>query len=385
MNTTAESIQACLDGDDTDTRRLDTSNLRVAIFSDAMPERNGAGAYYEDLARHLRPRLEVLQLIQPVLKKRFLKFALPLPGDSTQKLITPNLYRISKDFSTLDPHLVISVTPGPFGLLGCYLARRKGCGYLTAFHTHFEGLVKLYGNTLFFRIAEVYLRLVNGYLCRNSDSVLINNVGLTDTVKQLGAREVDVMGTPLAKVFLDKPLIPPAKPLQQVLFAGRLAPEKNIPAILEAVRDLPQINFVVAGTGPLRQQLEMAAKQFRNLRLTGWLNRHELCDEIDQAELLILPSHMETFGTVALEALARGRPALVAESAGIHTWPSLSDSLFTISNDQSLTEALNNLLRLPDRIWAEKAGYARQAAETLNDRTVKQWQRFIKHYSRHDC
>ena len=32
----------------------DTSDLRVAFLSDSLPERNGTGAYYYDLAAHLR-------------------------------------------------------------------------------------------------------------------------------------------------------------------------------------------------------------------------------------------------------------------------------------------------------------------------------------------
>ena len=237
-------------------RQRDASRLRVAIFSDALPARNGAGAYYDDLAVQLGPQLGELTLFQPVAKKRFLRFALPLPGDSTQKLITPNVLRICREFRALQPDLVISVTPGPFGLLGLWLARRSGVGFLTAFHTHFEGLVKLYGNTWFFRLAHWYLEQVNRILCRNSDSVLVNNPGLNATVERLGARHVDVMGTPLSRAFLDTPIVSPTENLRQVLFAGRLAPEKNLPVILDAVKALPDIRFVIAGDGPLRSGLE---------------------------------------------------------------------------------------------------------------------------------
>ena len=384
MNSKAETHVDRTDWTDTKQESLDTSDLRVAIFSDAMPERNGAGAYYEDLAAHLRPRLGELKLFQPVIKKRFLKFAIPLPGDPTQKLITPNIFRIRKEFKSLDPHLVISVTPGPFGLLGFYYARKKQRGLLTAFHTDFEGLARLYGNSILYKLAYVCLKAINGYLCRNSDSVLVNNVELRDTVKRMGARKIEVMGTPLAKVFLDKPMSPPGRKLQKVVFAGRLAPEKNIEGILLAIKNIPQIDFIIVGDGPLRDQLETAATQYSNLRVTGWLNREKLCEVIDSANLLILPSYMETFGTVALEAMARGRPALVSESAGIHAWPSLKDSLFTIKIGESLTDALNNLLQLSAEDLANIAVKARHAAESLNEKTVEQWQVFIRDYSRHD-
>lgn len=363
-------------------RQRDASRLRVAIFSDALPARNGAGAYYEDLAAQLGPQLGELILFQPVVKKRLLHFALPLPGDSTQKLITPNVLRIHREFRALRPDLVISVTPGPFGLLGLWLARRSGAGFLTAFHTHFEGLAKLYGDTWFFRLAHWYLVQVNRILCRNSDSVLVNNSSLNATVESLGARRVDVMGTPLSRAFLDTPIVPPTENLRQVLFAGRLAPEKNLPAIFDAVKALPDIRFVIAGDGPLRSELEREAQLLPNLRLTGWLERDALRAEMDAAGLLILPSHMETFGTVALEAMARGRPALVAANAGIHDWPLLKDSLFTLGEGESLAQVLQQLSELPASTWQEKAAAARRAAEALNSHTINQWLDFVERYAR---
>ncbi|MDZ7753167.1 MAG: glycosyltransferase [Gammaproteobacteria bacterium] len=362
--------------------RREAGRLRVAIFSDALPERNGAGAYYEDLAVQLGPRLAALRLFRPAVKRRLLGLALPLPGDSTQKLITPNVMRIGRELKGLRPHLIVAVTPGPFGLLGLYHARRRGCGFLTAFHTHFEGLAELYGGTVAVRLAQGYLERVNHLLCRNSDAVLVNNDALRATVERLGARRVDVMGTPLARAFLDTPPLPPPPRLRQVLFAGRLAPEKNLSEILEASRALPGLRFVMSGDGPLRRELEKAAAQLPNLRLTGWLSRDALRAEMDASSLLLLPSHMETFGTVALESMARGRPALVAESAGIHHWPILGEALFPLAAGDTVTAALVELAALPAEVWTTKAAAARKAAEALNQHTLMQWLDFVERYGR---
>lgn len=358
------------------------SSLRLAIFSDSFPERNGAGAYYSDLAAQLGPRIGEIGLFQPLVKKRMLRFALPLPGDPTQKLITPNVFRLTRQYRELKPHLVVAVTPGPFGMLGLWLARRSGAGFLTAFHTHFEGLVQMYGDTLFFRIAFKYLEFINRILCKRSQSVLINNDDLTPTVMGLGAPQVDIMGTPLSMAFLKPEPVPHPGRLDRVIFAGRLAPEKNLPAVMEAVRALPEISFVMAGDGPLRKQLETDAQSLPNLRLTGWLDREALRAEVDASSLLLLPSHMETFGTVALEAMARGRPALVSANAGIHHWTVLAEALFTLEKEESLTEALAKMASLPPETWQQKAKAARTAALTLNEQTIDQWVSFVQKYSR---
>lgn len=361
---------------------MDPRQLRLAIFSDSLPERNGAGAYYQDLAVQLRPEIGGLELFQPIGKHPLLKYALPLPGDSTQKLITPNIPRLWKQFKSFQPHLVVSVTPGPFGLLGLYLARSSQTGFITAFHTHFEGLLQLYGDTLFFRVAVWYLKQINRILCSRSATVLVNNDGLMTTVRDLGAPRTDLMGTPLSPHFLDPPMVPPRHALRRVLFAGRLAPEKNLSAITEAVEALPDLEFVMAGDGPLRRKMEAVAARCPNLRLTGWLGREALRKEMDDADLLLLPSHLETFGTVALEALSRGRPALVAEAAGIHQWTLLKGALYVLHNGESVATRLQELRLLPREELTEKAIAARTAAETLNEQTIDEWVGFVCQFAR---
>lgn len=356
--------------------------MRVAIFSDCLPERNGAGSYYHDLVAQLQDGVNRLEVFQPAAKMRFLRLALPLPGDPTQKLITPHIPRLVRDFRRLQPHLVISVTPGPFGLLGMALARWEKCGLINAFHTDFEDIVSIYKGRLFFRLAAWYLRRANQLLSRASDAVLINNSGLTGTVHKLGANKVEIMGTPLARAFLDPPVVEPRQRFEQVLFAGRLAPEKNLARVIDAARALPEIRFVIAGDGPLRKELEKAAEGCHNLRLTGWLDRDSLCREIDAADLLLLPSKMETFGTVALEAMARARPALVTENAGIHSWSRLGETLFTIKDEHTLAGCLQEIRGLPAASWRERAFAARRAALHFNRQTVSQWLGFIARYGR---
>jgi len=360
----------------------DPRKLRLAIFSDSVPERNGAGAYYHDLAEQLGPEIGGIELFQPIGKHPLLKYAIPLPGDSTQKIITPNIPRLWKQYKAFKPHLVVAVTPGPFGVIGMILAKRAKVGFISAFHTDFEFLIKLYGDTAFFRFAVWYMEQTNRILIKRSATVLVNNDDLIPTVERLGAKHVDLMGTPLANNMLEPPVVTPGLTLKRVLFAGRLAPEKNLPVVLEAARALPEVEFVMVGDGPLRKEMEQAALEIPNLRTTGWLDREALRKELDQASLLLLPSHMETFGTVALEAMARGRPALVAENAGIHQWKVLKEALLVLRKDESIVESLRQLQAMPAVRWAELAVAGRTAAEALNRETIEHWTSFLCKYAR---
>ncbi|MDZ7749175.1 MAG: sulfotransferase [Halofilum sp. (in: g-proteobacteria)] len=349
------------------------AGLRVAFFSDSLPERNGTGAYYHDLLAHLRGQLAGVEIFQPLPGRDFETIGMPLPGDPTQRLALPARARIRRAMAELAPHVVVSVTPGPFGLLGRRLARARGAGFITAYHTDFAALAGLYWGPLRRRLGQRLLDALNRHLCRASATVLVNNNALVATAKRLGAPRVDVMGTPIEQVFLAT--TPPAAPRRPdpVVFAGRLAAEKNIDAILAAARARPQQRFIVAGDGPQRERVVAASRALDNLEYRGWLTRQALCELLDEAGVLVLPSHVETFGSIALEAMVRRRPVLVSASAGIHDWPQVADSLCRLAPDERLEDALARLAHEDPEQWAARGERGRVGALQLHRETVEQW------------
>ena len=121
--------------------------LRVLAISDAAPSRNGAGAYYLDLLEHMKGKVKEARLFSPTINengKWQAGLVLPLPGDKTQKLCFPNIFRLNKMFKDMQPDIVVIATPGIYGITGAWLARRHKVPYLTGMHTSFEQLTELY-------------------------------------------------------------------------------------------------------------------------------------------------------------------------------------------------------------------------------------------------
>jgi glycosyltransferase involved in cell wall biosynthesis len=103
-----------------------------------------------------------------------------------------------------------------------------------------------------------------------------------------------------------------------VLHVGRLAPEKDVPVLLEAWALVHEavgaaVQFVIAGNGPLAPQVDAFGPWIRRL---GFLDRHELANLYANADLCVLPSRTETCGLVALEAMASGLPVIAADQGG---------------------------------------------------------------------
>jgi len=96
----------------------------------------------------------------------------------------------------------------------------------------------------------------------------------------------------------------PAQP-PEVLYVGRLSPEKNVDTLLEAVGDL---NLVVAGDGPLRERVPNAL---------GAVPHAEVERLLERASVVVAPCEREGFGLAAAEAMAFGRPVVAAAGGAL--------------------------------------------------------------------
>jgi glycosyltransferase involved in cell wall biosynthesis len=332
------------------------------------------------LAEHLTALGARIELISPRFRAGnwYGGLALPLPGDPTQKFVLPWPVLIKRRFERLAPEVVIVPTPGPFGMIGMHLARRRNARLVIGFHTHFERLAELNEHgRLFGHAAQTYLNACNRKLFRESDLVLANSVEMIEIAQGIGARHIGLMGTSIPKRLLDAPTTPMRPRLERVLFAGRLAPEKNLGAVVEAAEVLPDVRFLVAGDGPLREWLVGEAARLPNLEYIGWVKRPRIMPLIDSVDALVLPSTVESFGTVALEAMARARLVVVSAQCGILSWNLLERGLFQMHEGEPLSRALLRVRELDPALLERKAEIARAAARELNDRNLRHWLRVL--------
>ena len=111
----------------------------------------------------------------------------------------------------------------------------------------------------------------------------------------------------------------------------------------------------------------------RNLKFTGWLKRDDLIQIVDQSNCLLLPSKLETFGSVAYEAMARGRPTIVSKNSGIIEWDCLRKHILVLNDTASLIESIKSLIDMKEEARDELSKNSRQAALEFNQMTLNQW------------
>ena len=115
--------------------------------------------------------------------------------------------------------------------------------------------------------------------------------------------------------------VPPFVDDFDIIFVGRLVPEKNVLLLLNAVKIvkgwIPDIKVVIIGDGPERERLERHVKRLDlgdNIVFTGFLNSYDqVISYMKSSRVLVLPSKREGFGIVALEANAAGVPVVTVD------------------------------------------------------------------------
>ena len=353
--------------------------LRLLVVSDSLPERNGVGAYYVDLLDQLREHDFEAELLCPRAENG--RFRFPLPGDSTQHIYWPSPPRFARRMRALKPQVMVVATPGPFGMMGARWARKLSVPLLVGFHTHYAGVTDLYQNGLLRVLSRGYFQYVDRKLFQHADQVLGNSDDMLTLAEQLGGSNLERIGTLLPLPVLNQPIVPHSGQIQRVLFAGRLAPEKRIEHVLETAAECTDIDFVVAGDGPLRKEVVEASQRLSNLKYLGWLSRTHLLEQIDACDALVMPSTLESFGNVALEAMARARIALVTDTCGIVNWPELAPHLFQFPLRQALADVLHDLRMHSAEELQKRAEQASCAARKLNQVSLEHWVEMLRRFA----
>jgi glycosyltransferase involved in cell wall biosynthesis len=147
-----------------------------------------------------------------------------------------------------------------------------------------------------------------------------------------------------------------ASAVKVVLFAGKLIAFKRPLDLIGAAsicraRGL-SIEIMVAGDGPLRSELTAAASAAQvPLHLLGFCNQTEMPAAYAASDCLVLPSSgEETWGLVANEALACGRPVILSHLCGCA--PDLAydgrvGRIFTAGDLADLADAIENVMTAP--------------------------------------
>ena len=183
------------------------------------------------------------------------------------------------------------------------------------------------------------------------------------TYNQYQAIHVIPMGTDLTHTFVPNPNIKRAT--NQLLFVGRLVEKKGLTYLLQALQQLqpnfPNLELIIAGSGPLKNQLIEQIQQLgiaHQVKFVGRLTHTELVTLYQTATLAVFPfiqtqdGDMEGLGLVMVEAMGCGCPVIASDLPAVRDviCAQQNEQLVKAADSTSLTITIAELLNHPTKL-----------------------------------
>lgn len=136
-----------------------------------------------------------------------------------------------------------------------------------------------------------------------------------------------------------------------VLFFAHLRSAKGVHVFLDAMSDVikktREINFIIAGSGPLSYLVNDAEKRFgkRVRSMIGYISDEEVSCLYNACDIYVLPSYVEGMPLSLMEAMACGKPVIATRVSDVPFLVEDGENGFIISpgNSDQLTSSIINL------------------------------------------
>ncbi len=308
--------------------------LRLLLVTETFPpEVNGVARTLGRWVEAFRARghhVEVLRPRQPGEPAgRDLVYGMPLPFYPEVRVGVAGPAKVAGVLRRVRPDLVHVATEGPLGLSALLAARKRSIPVASSFHTNFDHYASHYGLFGLDRLGLRYLR----WFHNRTAVTLVPSRATRARLLAAGFARVEIWSRGVdAEVFspahrdeklrqslglgADDPLL---------VYVGRLAPEKNLPALLSAFSrlraDVPaerrdRLRLALVGHGPLGDALRGSAPP--GVVLAGVQRGEALSRWYASGDVFAFPSLSETFGNVVLEAQASGLPVVGFDCQGVN-------------------------------------------------------------------
>lgn len=291
-------------------------------------------------------------------------------------LVLPVPGYLSAHLETFQPDLVHSHHPHLLGGTAVRIASRLDCPLVFTYHTMYEHYLH-YVPAHAKRLRQFVINLVTGY-CKLCDHIVAPSQSVVDIVRERGVEvPMDVVPTGVYTERFedgDGPGFRRSKKIPDDAFVagyvGRLAPEKNLPFLAEAIGRFiaqhPKAHFLVVGSGPSEDKVREVFSRLglaNRLHLVGSLEGQTLIDAYHAIDVFVFASYTETQGMVLTEAMAAGKPVVAIDAPGVREVVKDRENgrLIPSEDREAFADAVGEIARASDE---QARAYARAARAT---------------------
>lgn len=232
------------------------------------------------------------------------------------------------------------------GYFGAIYAHHRKVPCVFTFHTLWEDYIQNYAPILREKISKKIGRDIVKFYLKTANHVLAPTPQTAQTVRKYGIdTPVELLPTGIPNSMFQKDegeiekvrkdlfsRFPQLKDRKILLFAGRVAKEKNLPFLLPVLQRVNRLleeasasepkrraALLVAGDGNFMQDLKDLVEQqqlSQDVFYLGYMERNDLASLYHLADVFTFPSKTETQGLVTVEAMAAGLPVVAIGEMG---------------------------------------------------------------------
>ncbi len=304
------------------------SNIRVAYFAGTMkPGHDGVTRVLYKIIDGLNDNKIENIFISPIIPtqdnrptKMFKVPSVQFPLYKDYQLPVPGMKHFDSVLNEFKPDIMHINSPCPLGFAAVKYGNKYGIPVVATYHTHFSSYAKYYKVKALENVSWNYFRS----LYNKCESVYVPSTPILEELKQHGLKtvkflphgvDINSFNPKFKSVDWKKKLGIENKIV--LLFAGRLVWEKDLQTLAETYNIINEkrddVAFVLAGDGPIREELEM---MMPNAKFLGYQSGLDLSTTYASSDIFVFPSTTETFGNVTVEAMASGIAPICAREGG---------------------------------------------------------------------
>ncbi|HVI42725.1 MAG TPA: glycosyltransferase family 1 protein [Anaerovoracaceae bacterium] len=303
--------------------------MKIAIFTDTFyPQINGVTNTLGKITNYFEKANIEYKIFAPrydddtdLSTERFYSLKFFLYPDC--RIALPNVFRVSQTLSNFKPDLIHLMTEFNMGLTGLYYGKKYNIPTVSNYSTNFSQYTDYYKLDFLKQGIWDYLKWFH-----NQNSITL----CPSHEAQKLLKQHDIGNTGIFSRGIDMQKFHPAYRNDSLrrklgvekkiafLYVGRVSFEKDLDILCESYKKVKEnygdnIGLIITGDGPYLEKCKNAFPA--DTIFTGFKKDTELSGIYASADIFICPSSTETFGNVALEAMASGLPVIGADAGGL--------------------------------------------------------------------
>lgn len=308
--------------------RKDSPTLKIALFTEVfLPKIDGIVSIIRLMLRRFHELGHEVVLVGP--KTDYAEYegakiislnGPPFPFYPELKINIPRPV-VARSLKRFKPDVIHAINPAFLGPYGIYYARRHNIPLTASYHTDVTHYAKFYGLAVLTPTIWTYFRLLHN----RADLNLGPSTYVRDMLIEHGFKNVHWWKRGIDTDFFSRGDCDPAMRARLtdgypddflLIYVGRNSREKGLFDLRDAIFPRKNVRLAIVGGGPAHDELKEYYAGTPTV-FPGYLRGDDLINAYRAADAFIFPSTTETFGLVALEAMACGLPVIAVKAGGI--------------------------------------------------------------------